>query len=85
MHWVYVLECDDRSWYIGETSNLEKRVLQHQAGNGSRTTSLKKEWKLIYCEGYRNKNDALGRERFLKSGSGWKFLRKQLSYYLKNE
>ena len=83
MYWVYILEnSDDKGWYIGATSDLKKRVVEHQSGNGSRTTGLKNGWKLIYCEGYINKQDAFGREKFLKSGAGRKFLKKQLSNYL---
>jgi len=81
MYWVYIIECSDKSWYIGFTSNLKRRVSEHKSGTGSRTTSLKKGWKLIYCEGYKNKKDAEGRERFLKSGSGRKFIKKQLTHY----
>jgi len=83
MYWVYVLECsDDESWYIGYTSDLQKRVVEHQSGYGSMTTSKKGGWGLIYCEGYLDINDAKGREVFLKSGSGRKFLKKQLCSYL---
>jgi predicted GIY-YIG superfamily endonuclease len=39
-------------------------------------------WKLIYYEAYLEREDALGRERYLKSGSGRKFLKKQLRHYL---
>ncbi len=84
MYWIYVLECNDKSWYIGFSSDLKKRLSDHQSGNGARTTELKKGWKLIYCEGYKNKSDALGRERFLKSGSGRKYLNKQMINYLKS-
>ena len=84
MFWVYILEnMDDFSWYIGYTSNLKRRIEEHQNGSGARTTRIKKHWHLIYCEGYINKEDAEGRERFLKSGSGRTFLKKQLSNYLK--
>jgi len=42
--------------------------------------------KLIYFEAYLNQSDALGREKFLKSGSGHRFIKKQLNNYLaKNE
>ena len=40
------------------------------------------EGHLIYFEGYLVKEDALGREKFLKSGSGYKYLHKQLKHYL---
>lgn len=67
--------------YIGYTSNLKERIKQHNEGN-TISTSKFKPWKLIYAELYLNKHDAMGREKFLKSGSGWKFLKKQLTHYL---
>jgi putative endonuclease len=80
MHYVYLLECqDDKSWYIGQTDDLRERVKRHNDGTGARTTSLRKNWELIYYEAYRVKADALGREKFLKSGSGYKYLKKQLN------
>ena len=82
MYYVYLLECqEDKSWYIGYTADLKKRLQDHLSGNGCRTTSLKKDWKLIYYEAYINKQDAIGREKFLKSGSGRKYLIKQLKNY----
>ena len=82
MYWIYILDCPDKSWYIGYTSDLNKRLGEHNAGYGSKTTSKKQNWKLIYCEGYLNLKDAKGREVFLKSGAGRRFLKKQLSNYL---
>jgi putative endonuclease len=83
MYYAYLLECqDDKSWYIGYSSDLRKRIQDHLSGNGCRTTSTKKNWKLIYFEAYLNKQDALGREKFLKSGGGRRYLEKQLKYYL---
>ncbi len=83
MYYVYLLECaDDQSWYIGYTQDLKKRLQDHQNGHGCRTTSIKNNWHLIYYESYLDKFDALGREKFLKGGSGRKYLRKQLVNYL---
>ena len=82
-YYAYLLENqNDRSWYIGMTSNLKRRLEEHQTGRGCRTTKLKTNWKLIYFEGYLLKEDATGRERFLKGGSGRKYLKKQLKNYL---
>ena len=64
------------------TSNLKRRLSEHLLGRGGRTTRLGGEWKLIYAEAYLHKDDAMGREKFLKSGSGRKFLKKQLKNYL---
>lgn len=82
MYWVYILESADLSWYIGYTANLDRRIAQHNSGNGAKTTSKKTDWKIIYCEGYLSKQDAMGREKYLKSGSGRKYITKQLAHYL---
>ena len=84
MNTVYVLENQkDKSWYIGQTDNLKRRVQEHNSKQGGRTTKIKNgEWKLIYAEAYIDKRDAMGRERFLKGGSGRTYLKKQLSNYL---
>ncbi|OGH69642.1 MAG: hypothetical protein A2754_04295 [Candidatus Magasanikbacteria bacterium RIFCSPHIGHO2_01_FULL_47_8] len=85
MYFVYLLENrDDHSWYIGFTSNLKRRIVEHNNGTGCITTARKPNWKLIYFECYTNKQDALGREKFLKGGSGRKYLYKQLKHYLEN-
>jgi len=84
MYKVYVLENqNDNSWYIGQTEDLERRLKQHNSGNGGRTTKIiKGVWKLIYAEAYCDKRDAIGREKFLKSGSGRMYLKKQMNNYL---
>ncbi len=83
MYYTYLLENqNDKSWYIGYSSDLKRRLAQHQSGQGGKTTSKKDKWVLIYYEAYLNKKDAEGRERFLKSGSGRKYLKKQLINYL---
>jgi putative endonuclease len=58
---VYILENKgDKSWYTGFTTNLKNRLKQHLNGS-SPYTSKKGGWRLIYCELYLNKKDALGR------------------------
>ena len=81
MHFVYVLESQsDRKWYIGYTLNVGQRLDAHNDGKNT-STSHGGPWKLIYYEAYLEKMDALGREKFLKSGSGHRFIRKQLAHY----
>lgn len=84
MFYIYLLECaDDKSWYIGYSADLKQRIERHQMGEGARTTSRKKNWQLIYYEAYKNQQDAKRCERFLKSGSGRNFLKRQLANYLR--
>ena len=84
MYYVYLLESQEKkNWYIGYSSDLRKRIRNHISGNGGQTTKRQSDWKLIYYEAYLNQKDALGREKFLKSGSGRRYLNKQLLNYLK--
>jgi putative endonuclease len=83
MFYVYVLySIADRGLYIGYSSDLKSRLSAHKRG-ASRATSYRGPWKLIYYEAYLNRQDAEGRERYLKSGGGRKFLRMQLRHYFK--
>jgi putative endonuclease len=82
MFYVYVIESESSgSWYIGFTTDIEMRVEKHNQ-NGNTSTSNRGSWKLIYYEAYLEKDDATGREKFLKSGSGWRFLKKQMQHFL---
>ena len=82
MYFVYVIESESSgSWYIGYTENIETRLDKHNH-HANTSTAHRGPWKLIYYEAYLDKGDALGREKFLKSGSGWKFLKKQIARYL---
>ena len=79
-YYVYILQNEESSGlYIGFTSDLRKRIVGHTSGDTKTTRS--KKWSLVYYEAYRNKMDALGREKFLKGGSGRKYLNKQLKHY----
>jgi putative endonuclease len=83
VHYVYVLRSvTDDGLYIGYSANLRRRCTQHAEG-GAFATSYRRPWKLIYYEAYTEQADALGRERYLKSGGGRRFLRLQLAHYLK--
>jgi putative endonuclease len=82
MFYVYVLRSvTDNSLYIGYSTNLRKRFAQHIQGDAF-ATSYRGPWKLIYYEAYLEQADALGRERYLKSGAGRRFLKAQLAHYL---
>ena len=40
MKWVYILQCENDYYYIGETSRLYRRFWEHQDGMGGLNTSL---------------------------------------------
>ena len=81
MFYVYVLHSlEDHGLYIGFSTNLKKRIAEHEHG-ASFATKYRGPWKLIYYEAYIHRHDAEGRERYLKSGGGRRFLRQQLRHY----
>lgn len=47
MHWIYILRCDNNIIYIGETTRLYKRLIEHKNREGSNTTSKYKPYKLM--------------------------------------
>jgi putative endonuclease len=83
MFYVYLLHSTkDNGFYIDYSTDLKRRLSEHTRGPSFATKS-RGPWKLIYYEAYREREDAEGRERFLKSGAGRRFLRAQLRHYLK--
>lgn len=82
MYFVYVLQSKkDGGWYIGFMNNFKRRIVEHNKGK-IKSTARRGFLSIIYFEGYIFKSDALGREKFLKSGAGRNFLKRQLIYYL---
>ncbi len=66
MFYVYVLKTNSKDeLYIGSTSDLKRRVLEH---NKEKVTSAKYKgpYKLIYYESYGVESDAHRREKMLK-------------------
>ena len=83
MFYVYLLHSTkDNGFYIGYSTDLKRRLSEHIRGT-SFATKVRGPWKLIYYEAYEESEDAKGREQFLKSGAGRRFLRAQLRHYLK--
>ena len=84
MFFVYILRSEkDNNFYVGFTTDLKKRLLKH---NGGRVFSTKNRRPLtwVYAEICLNKQDALQRERYLKSGRGKRFIKQRLLCYLKD-
>ena len=83
MFYVYVLHStNDNGFYIGYSTDLKRRLSEHTRG-ASFATKSRGPSKLIYYEAYTEREDAEGREKFLKSGAGRRFLRAQLRHYLR--
>ena len=80
---MYVLLSEkDRLLYIGYTTNLEKRIKDHNAG-GTKSTSGRRPLRLIYCEFHLSKADAERREKYFKTSPGRKAIKLMLRESLK--
>lgn len=85
MYYVYVLQSKKNLYlYKGFTKDLKKRIEEHEKGLNE-STKNNRPWKLIYCEIFINKNDAIAREKYLKSGWGRTYLKRILKNYLNNK
>ena len=83
-YYVDVLESlTDGDWYTGYSEDVRKRLDAHNSGKNN-STKNRRPFKLIYFEGGLNQNDALAREKYLKSGMGKRYLRNRLKNYINN-
>jgi putative endonuclease len=65
-YYVYVLLCDDGSFYTGYTRNVNTRLRLHVNGRGARYTRIHKPKRLVYTEEFDSRAGAMKRERRLK-------------------
>jgi putative endonuclease len=82
MYYVYVLQSKiDKNIYIGYSTDLKKRFLEHNAGK-VKSTKSRTPFMLVYYEAYKNKEDATKREYFLKTHQQRDLLRERLKHSL---
>lgn len=66
-HYVYVLECDDGTFYTGYTTDVGRRVAEHNAGDGAKYTAGRTPVSLRYVEYHGDRSEAQSREYAIKS------------------
>ncbi len=70
MKWyLYIVECKDGSLYTGITTDIPRRVLEHNQGNGAKSLRGKLPVRLVYSEVYDSQSDVRKKEEAIKS---WK-------------
>jgi len=75
IYWVYILKCSDGSYYVGSTTNLTRRLSEHQAGlpKGS-YTSKRLPVELVWSAEFPTHDNAFQREHQVK---GWSRAKKE--------
>ena len=82
MFYTYVLKSSkDMQFYVGFTKDLKLRFDQHQKGLVESTRG-RRPIDSIYYEAYLDKEDALGREKYLKSSLEKMFIKNRIKSYL---
>ena len=76
---VYAIECADGSLDIGQTENLRQRWLQHSSSKGGRWTKSHPPQRVAYWEKQPSRQAAVEREKWLKTGFGRKWLKKEIA------
>ena len=66
-YYVYILLCEDGSYYTGYTKDVKCRIAQHEKGQASRYTRRHKPEKIVHVEKFDSRGEAMKREREIKS------------------
>ncbi|MBI3385487.1 GIY-YIG nuclease family protein [Candidatus Gottesmanbacteria bacterium] len=64
--YLYIVQCSDESLYTGITTDLARRVREHNRGTGARSLRGKRPVRLVYHETYTNVGEARKREYAIK-------------------
>ncbi|OGY87470.1 MAG: hypothetical protein A2233_00970 [Candidatus Kerfeldbacteria bacterium RIFOXYA2_FULL_38_24] len=76
MNYIYILFSNkDKRTYVGSTTDLNRRLSEHQTGK-VKATKYRRPLILIYYEKYVSLKEARKREKYLKSSAGRKFIKK---------
>ncbi len=68
-YFIYIIKNKDGKIYIGQTYDVNKRMIEHNK-IGLGYTSKFRPWKLIHKEMFLSRQEAMDRERYLKTGNG---------------
>lgn len=72
--YTYILLCSNQKYYTGSTIDLEKRIAQHQAGEGANFTKKNLPVRLVYYEEHQHIAQAFYREKQIQ---GWSRKKKE--------
>ena len=68
-HFVYVLRCGDDTFYTGYTTDVRRRVREHERGEGAKYTRGRTPLELVHVEEHDDRSAAMQREHEIKTFS----------------
>ena len=67
MYFLYILECSDQTLYTGITTNLDRRLKEHNnSKSGAKYTKIRRPVKLVYSKTFINRSEASKEEAKIK-------------------
>ena len=63
LYYVYIILCQDGSFYTGYTKNIEERTKLHSNGKGAKYTRAHPPEKVAYTEQFTSRSEAMKREK----------------------
>lgn len=68
MYYLYILKCADGTLYTGITTNLERRLKEHNSSNlGAKYTAARRPVELVYQAEFINRSEASKQESAIKN------------------
>ncbi len=64
--YVYILLCEDETFYTGYTTNIQRRTSLHATGKGARYTKAHPPKEIVHVERFSSRSEAMRRERAIK-------------------
>ena len=75
MIFLYIVKCKNGTYYTGITSNLERRILEHNLGIRTYIKSNMRPVNLVYSRDFNSRIEAARREKEIK---GWSRKKKEI-------
>ena len=67
--YVYILKCNDNSYYVGHTDNIEKRISEHSSNEYPCYTSKRLPAEVAFIQPFGSRDEAFNAERQIKKWS----------------
>ena len=67
MYFLYIIQCNDQTFYTGITTNLDRRIKEHNSSKlGAKYTKVRRPVKLVYSKEFENRSLASKEESRIK-------------------
>jgi len=67
MYFIYILQCSDNTLYTGITTNLDRRIKEHNDSKlGAKYTKVRRPVKLVYSKEFTDRSEASKEESRIK-------------------